>query len=189
VVSGASAGRRGHRHPECRPHVRGYRATARPCPPRRAACVPFSRFAASQPRGPPLSVVFTLSVSMIAGFPPSALAQHDHEVVAKMLSHTPSRREAHIWPYTVRQGGKAKGGGRCRHWQPVRTRWNRPSSSFRMSVVRGRPPGLPDGMSGSNGRNWPSVSAWPEPKSPTSARSADIRMVVCKRETACNAAR
>ena len=23
---------------------------------------------------------------------------------------------------TVRQGGKAGGGGRCRHWQPVRTR-------------------------------------------------------------------
>ena len=63
------------------------------------------------------------------------------------------------------------------------------SSSFRMSVVRGRPPGLAGGISGSNRRNWSSVSAWPEPKSPTSARSAGVHMAVSKQETACNAAR
>src|SRR6185295_9280599 len=62
---------------------------------------PFSRFAASQPRGPPLSVVFTLWVSMIAacrrtGLPPGALAQHDHEVVADTLPHPVSQKGAHI---------------------------------------------------------------------------------------------
>src|SRR3712207_6904709 len=51
---------------------------------------PFSRFAASQPRGPPLSVVFALWVSTIAaeggaGSPPGALAQQDHEAVADAL--------------------------------------------------------------------------------------------------------
>src|SRR5215218_7410858 len=57
-----------------------------------------------------------------------------------------------------------------------------------MSVVRGRPPGLAGGMSGSNSRNWSSVSAWPDPKSPTSARSAGVHMAVSRQETACNAA-
>src|SRR6476620_1462475 len=61
---------------------------------------PFSRLAASQPRGPPLSVVFTLWVSMMAavglGFPPGALAQHDHEVVANTLPHPLSEESAHI---------------------------------------------------------------------------------------------
>src|SRR5829696_4703090 len=51
-----------------------------------------------------------------------------------------------------------------------------------MSVVRGRPPGLAGGMSGSNRRNWSSVSAWPEPKSPTSARSAGVHMAVSRRK-------
>src|SRR5215203_2699237 len=37
-----------------------------------------------------------------------------------------------------------------------------------MSVVRGRPPGLAGGMSGSIRRGWSSLSAWPDPKSPTS---------------------
>src|SRR4051812_24058777 len=58
-----------------------------------------------------------------------------------------------------------------------------------MSVVRGRPPGLAGGMSGSNRRNWSSVSAWPEPKSPTSARSAGVHMAISKQETICNVAR
>src|SRR5215213_8828104 len=58
-----------------------------------------------------------------------------------------------------------------------------------MSVVRGRPPGLAGGRSGSNRRNWSSVRAWPEPKSPTSARSAGVHMAVSKQETTCNAPR
>src|SRR3954453_1976955 len=58
-----------------------------------------------------------------------------------------------------------------------------------MSVVRGRPPRLAGGMSGSNRRNWSSVKARPEPKSPTSARLAGVHMAVSKQETACNAAR
>src|SRR3954449_2580799 len=51
-----------------------------------------------------------------------------------------------------------------------------------MSVVRGRPPGLAGGISGSNRRNWSSVSAWPEPKSPTSARSAGVHIAVSKQK-------
>ncbi|WP_241671640.1 hypothetical protein, partial [Dankookia rubra] len=57
-----------------------------------------------------------------------------------------------------------------------------------MSVLRGRPPGLAGGISGSRNRNWSSVSAWPEPKFPTSARSAGVHMAVSKQETARNAA-
>src|SRR5215208_5295282 len=37
-------------------------------------------------------------------------------------------------------------------------------------------------MSGSNRRNWSSVRAWPEPKSPTSARSAGVHRAVSKRK-------
>src|SRR3954453_20752581 len=37
-------------------------------------------------------------------------------------------------------------------------------------------------MSGSNRRNWLSVSAWPEPKSPTSARSAGVHIAVSKQK-------
>src|SRR4029078_6240033 len=44
-------------------------------------------------------------------------------------------------------------------------------------------------MSGSNRRNWSSLSAWPEPKSPTSARSAGVHMALSKQEITCNAAR
>src|SRR4029079_4148958 len=57
-----------------------------------------------------------------------------------------------------------------------------------MSAVRGRPPRLAGGMSGSNRRNWSSLSAWPEPKSPTSARSAGVHMARSKQEITCNAA-
>src|SRR3954463_12214912 len=64
-----------------------------------------------------------------------------------------------------------------------------------MFVVRGRPPGLAGGMSGSSGRNERLQQAelivrqaWPEPKSPTSARSAGVHMAVSKQETAYNAA-
>src|SRR3954452_1144789 len=56
-----------------------------------------------------------------------------------------------------------------------------------MFVVRGRPPGLAGGMSGSSRRNWSSVSAWPEPKSPTSARSEGVHIAVSKQETTGNA--
>src|SRR3954470_8242652 len=57
-----------------------------------------------------------------------------------------------------------------------------------MFVVRGRPPGLAGGMSGASRRNWSSVSAWPEPKSPTSARSAGVHTAVSTQETTYNAA-
>src|SRR3954452_19435646 len=60
---------------------------------------PFSRLAASQPRGPPLSVVFTLWVSMMAavglGSRP-APSRSMTRIWWRMLSHTPSRRKARI---------------------------------------------------------------------------------------------
>src|SRR4051794_6590732 len=51
-----------------------------------------------------------------------------------------------------------------------------------MSVLRGRPPGLAGGISGSKRRNWSSVRACPEPKSPTSARSAGVHMAVSRKK-------
>ena len=57
-------------------------------------------------------------------------------------------------------------------------------------VRRARSPaGLAGGISGSSNRNWSSVRTWPEPKSPTSARSAGVHMAVSRQETARNAAR
>ena len=60
---------------------------------------PFSRFAASQPRGPPLSVVFTLWVSMIAAEGLASRPAPSRSMTTKwwrMLSHTPSRRKARM---------------------------------------------------------------------------------------------
>src|SRR5215213_3100737 len=57
-----------------------------------------------------------------------------------------------------------------------------------MSVERGRPPGLAGGISGSSNRNWSSVRAWPEPKSPANARSSGVHMAGSRQETARNAA-
>src|SRR4051812_8957228 len=45
-----------------------------------------------------------------------------------------------------------------------------------MSVVRGRPPGFAGGMNGSIRRYWSSLRAWPEPKSPTSARTSGVHI-------------
>src|SRR4051794_5490979 len=81
-----------------------------------------------------------------------------------------------MYSYTVRQGGKVGGGGRWRHWQPVRTRENRPSSSRRMSVVRGRPPGLAAGIRGASTAYCSSLSACPAPKSPTKTRLSAVHM-------------
>src|SRR5918995_4764670 len=52
-----------------------------------------------------------------------------------------------------------------------------------MSVVRGRPPGLAGGMSGSIKRYWSSLSAWPDPKSPTQARSAGAHIAASSPES------
>src|SRR5215213_2400448 len=97
-------------------------------------------------------------------------------MVADRPPHVRVREGAHVAPYTVRQGGKAGGGGRWRHWQPVRTRWNRPSSRRRMSVVRGRPPGLAGGIRGASRAYCSSLSACPAPKSPTKARFSAVHM-------------
>src|SRR3954447_18725708 len=104
------------------------------------------------------------------GFDDEALAQHDlvshgHQVVSHVPADTLAN--ARMYSYTVRQGGKAGGGGRWRHWQPVRTRWNRPSRRRRMSVVRGRPPGLAGGIRGASRAYCSSLKACPAPKSPT----------------------
>src|SRR3954463_3765100 len=45
-----------------------------------------------------------------------------------------------------------------------------------MSVVRDRPPGFAGGMNGSIRRYWSSLRAWPEPKSPTSARTSGVHI-------------
>src|SRR5829696_6685464 len=52
-----------------------------------------------------------------------------------------------------------------------------------MSVVRGRPPGLAGGMNGSSSRYWASLSAWPDPKSPTRTRSAAVHILASPRRT------
>src|SRR5215211_6010587 len=52
-----------------------------------------------------------------------------------------------------------------------------------MSVVRGRPPGLAGGMSGSIKRYWSSLRAWPDPKSPTQARSAGAHIAASSPES------
>src|SRR5215213_6465267 len=97
-------------------------------------------------------------------------------MVADRPPHVRVREGAPVAPYTVRQGGKAGGGGRWRHWQPVRTRWNKPSSIRRMSVVRGRPPGLAGGIIGASRAYCSSPRACPAPTSPTSARLSAVPM-------------
>src|SRR5215216_4271126 len=52
-----------------------------------------------------------------------------------------------------------------------------------MSVVRGRPPGLAGGMNGSSSRYWSSLSAWPDPKSPTSTRSSRVHIEASQPES------
>src|SRR5215212_5835377 len=52
-----------------------------------------------------------------------------------------------------------------------------------MSVVRGRPPGLAGGMNGSSSRYWSSLSAWPDPKSPTSTRSSSVHIEASQPES------
>src|SRR5215217_5447820 len=52
-----------------------------------------------------------------------------------------------------------------------------------MSVVRGRPPGLAGGMNSSSSRYWSSLSAWPDPKSPTSTRSSSVHIEASQPES------
>src|SRR5215218_9842590 len=52
-----------------------------------------------------------------------------------------------------------------------------------MSVVRGRPPGLAGGMNGSSSRYGSSLSAWPDPKSPTSTRSSSVHIEASQPES------
>jgi hypothetical protein len=40
----------------------------------------------------------------------------------RIASPTPARAKARMYQYIVCHGGNAGGGGRWRHWQPVRTR-------------------------------------------------------------------
>jgi hypothetical protein len=60
---------------------------------------PFSRFAAPQPRGPPLSVVLTLWVSTIAAVGLASRPAPSRSMTTRwwrMLSHTPWRRKARM---------------------------------------------------------------------------------------------
>jgi hypothetical protein len=73
----------------------------------------------------PFSAVLTLCVSTTAALGLGSLPSRSRRITTRwwrMLSHTPALANARMYSYTVRQGGKAGGGGRWRHWQPVRTR-------------------------------------------------------------------
>src|ERR1700753_831074 len=80
---------------------------------------PFSRLAASQPRGPPLSVVFTLWVSIDrrcgAGLPPRALTPHDDKLVAYALPHPVAEKGSHVPVY----GRPGREGWRRRQVSPL----------------------------------------------------------------------
>src|SRR5712691_338318 len=129
---------------------------------------------------PPLSVVLTLWLSMIAVV---GLASRPSASRAAMRrtwstsSHTPPVIKARPNPYTVCQGGYAA--GRWRHWQPVRRTWNSPSSTLRNSVVRGRPPGLAGGSIGDSSANSASLTRPPHPTSPTRCRVSGVQTITC----------
>src|SRR6266700_3969845 len=59
----------------------------------------------------------------------------------------PSLRHVRQELHTVDQGGNSC--GKARHWQPVRSRYKMALITSRISVVRGCPPGLAGGISGS----------------------------------------
>ena len=84
---------------------------------RNLALATFSRLAASEPRGPSLSVVFTLWVfddrRRRPGLPPRARAQHDHDLVAHARPHPIPEKSAHV-PVHGAPGRESRGGGRCR---------------------------------------------------------------------------
>ena len=67
-------------------------------------------------------MLLTLWVSMIAALGLGSLPSRSRSITTRwwrIASHTPALANARMYPYTVRQGGKAGGGGRWRHWQPV----------------------------------------------------------------------
>src|SRR5712691_3558644 len=129
---------------------------------------------------PPLSVVLTLWLSMMAA---DGLASRPAASRAAMRrtcsisSHTPTAMKARQYPYTVCQGGYAA--GRWRHWQPVRNTWISPSSTPRNSVVRGRPPGLAGGSIGDSSANSASLNRPPHPTSPTRCRVSGVQTITC----------
>ena len=74
---------------------------------------------------PPFSVVLTLWVSTTAALGLGSRPSRSRSITTRwwrIASHTPAVAKARTYSYTVRQGGKAGGGGRWRHWRPVRTR-------------------------------------------------------------------
>jgi hypothetical protein len=90
-------------------------------------------------------------------------------------SHTPAAMKARQYPCTVCQGGYAA--GRWRHWQPVRNTWISPSSTSRIWVVRGRPPGFGGGSIGDSSANSASLSRPPHPTSPTRCRVSGVQTI------------
>src|SRR5216683_4216996 len=129
---------------------------------------------------PPLSVVLTLWLSMMAA---DGLASRPSASRAAMRrtcsisSQTPAVMKARQYPYTVGHGGYAA--GRWRHWQPVRNTCNNPSSTPRNSVVRGRPPGLAGGSIGDSSANSASLNRPPHPTSPTRCRVSGVQTITC----------
>ena len=72
----------------------------------------------------PFSVVFTLWVSMIAAVGLASRPSCSRSRTSRwwrIVSQTPVRWNSRMYQYTVCHFGTAGGGGRWRHWQPVRT--------------------------------------------------------------------
>jgi hypothetical protein len=87
-----------------------------------ASLDPLGRVVAARP---PFSVVFTLWVSTMAAPGLDSRPSRSRSIITRwwrIVSQTPALAKARMYSYTVRHGGKAGGGGRWRHWQPVRTR-------------------------------------------------------------------
>ena len=110
---------------------------------------PSIRLPASSPLTPPLSVVFTLWLSMMPAvgwdlrFPVTRAASTS---LRSISSSRPVSRQAWKSPRTVETGGKSL--GNIRHWQPVGAMQRIASNTSRNRVVRGRPVALRGGIKG-----------------------------------------
>src|SRR4051812_45513360 len=111
---------------------------------------PFSRLAASQPRAAALRGLHALGVDdgcRGTGLPPSALAQHDHEVVANALPHPVSQEGAHIAVH----GAPGRKGWRWWQMPPLAAGANEIEQAIQqLSHVRGPRP--PTGLGGRDER-------------------------------------
>src|SRR5713226_1900199 len=80
------------------------------------------------------------------GLRPCFRRTHSRKAVC-MRFQIPVLRQARKLLHTVDQGGNSC--GKARHWLPVRSRYKMALITSRILVVRGCPPGLAGGISGS----------------------------------------